>query len=97
MAFVTKWVLYRRTIIFTQVNRIYFGFFEWIGMDISIFNIPKFLKKFNNALILVFLIVVGHLGGNLTHGESYLFEYAPEPIKTVLISETKQKNLKRYH
>jgi len=62
----------------------------WI-FQFQFFNVPKFLKKFNNALILVFLIIVGHLGGNLTHGESYLFEYAPEPIKTILISETKQK------
>ena len=66
-------------------------FLSGLGWIFQFLNIPKFLKKFNNALILVFLIVVGHLGGNLTHGESYLFEYAPEPIKTVLISETKQK------
>ena len=58
-------------------------FLSGLGWIFQFLNIPKFLKKFNNALILVFLIVVGHLGGNLTHGKSYLFEYAPEPIKTV--------------
>ena len=62
----------------------------WV-FQFKFLNISKFLKKLNNALIIIFLIVVGHLGGNLTHGEDYLFEYAPEPIKTILISETKQK------
>jgi len=66
-------------------------FLSGLGWIFQFLNIPKFLKKLNNALILVFLIVVGHLGGNLTHGENYLFEYAPEPIKTILVSETKQK------
>ena len=66
-------------------------FLSGLGWIFQFIKIPKFLKKLNNALILVFLIVVGHLGGNLTHGESYLFEYAPEPIKTILVSETKQK------
>ena len=91
MAFVTKWILYRRTIILHKLTGFILVFLSGLGWIFQFLNIPKFLKKFNNALILVFLIVVGHLGGNLTHGESYLFEYAPEPIKTVLISETKQK------
>ena len=37
-----------------------------------------------NFLLLGMLFVEGHKGGNLTHGETYLTEYAPEPIKNLL-------------
>jgi hypothetical protein len=33
------------------------------------------------GLVLVMLFVTGHLGGNLTHGDTYLVEYAPTPIR----------------
>ncbi|MGI9552109.1 MAG: c-type cytochrome domain-containing protein [Aurantibacter sp.] len=37
-----------------------------------------------NVLLLGMLLVEGHKGGNLTHGESYLTEYAPESIQNIL-------------
>ncbi len=27
------------------------------------------------------LFLTGHLGGNLTHGETYLVQYAPKPVR----------------
>jgi mono/diheme cytochrome c family protein len=33
------------------------------------------------GLMAVMLIVTGHLGGSLTHGDTYLVEYAPAPIR----------------
>jgi hypothetical protein len=33
------------------------------------------------GLVLVMLFATGHLGGNLTHGDAYLVEYAPAPIR----------------
>ena len=33
------------------------------------------------AVILVLMFVTGHLGGNLTHGDTYLVQYAPGPIR----------------
>ena len=38
----------------------------------------------------VMMSVTGHLGGNLTHGETYLVQYAPKPIRRMigLSSET---------
>jgi hypothetical protein len=33
------------------------------------------------GLVFVMLFVTGHLGGNLTHGDTYLVEYAPAPIR----------------
>lgn len=36
------------------------------------------------AGMLALLTVTGHLGGNLTHGETYLVQYAPAPIQHLL-------------
>jgi uncharacterized membrane protein len=33
------------------------------------------------AATFVMLFITGHLGGNLTHGETYLVQYAPTPIR----------------
>lgn len=33
------------------------------------------------AVIFALMMVTGHLGGNLTHGETYLLQYAPKPIR----------------
>lgn len=43
-------------------------------------NIPKW------ALIILAtgtMIYTGHLGGNLTHGQTYLLEYAPNPVRSM--------------
>ena len=42
------------------------------------------------VLTFVMMSVTGHLGGNLTHGETYLVQYAPKPIRRLigLSSET---------
>ncbi|MEO1010183.1 MAG: c-type cytochrome domain-containing protein [Bacteroidota bacterium] len=37
-----------------------------------------------NIALLGLLFIEGHKGGNLTHGEDYLVEYAPEPIQRLL-------------
>ncbi len=33
------------------------------------------------AATFVMLFLTGHLGGNLTHGETYLVQYAPKPVR----------------
>ncbi|MEM8527319.1 MAG: DUF2231 domain-containing protein [Bacteroidota bacterium] len=40
-----------------------------------------------NVGVIVALSVVGHLGGNMTHGSDYLIENAPKPIKAMLGEE----------
>ena len=42
-------------------------------------NTPKI--QLNSALLVISLMVTGHLGGNLTHGEEYLIEVLPESIQ----------------
>lgn len=39
---------------------------------------------FPAAILMVFLATIaGHYGGNLTHGSTYLVEYAPQPIRSM--------------
>ena len=33
------------------------------------------------AVIVCLMVITGHLGGNLTHGDTYLVQYAPGPIR----------------
>jgi len=42
---------------------------------------PVFLPA--ATLLFVLISMVGHFGGNLTHGSTYLVEYAPGPVRTV--------------
>ncbi|MFC3879124.1 c-type cytochrome domain-containing protein [Algoriphagus namhaensis] len=45
------------------------------------------------SAIIVCISITGHLGGNLTHGEDYLFAYAPEPIQELFSSGEEQNAL----
>ena len=66
-------------------------FVAWV-IRLSFFKdfIPKNFKSFSNFVIIVILFITGHNGGNITHGENYLFEYAPDEIKNRFIED---KNL----
>ncbi len=35
------------------------------------------------SLLLVLVSITGHYGGNLTHGDTYLVEYAPQPMRSL--------------
>lgn len=66
---------------------------KWVGVfvfltSLSLFYLSKKFENINNTLlsglvllVLGSLIYTGHLGGNLTHGSTYLLEYAPNPIR----------------
>lgn len=41
-----------------------------------------------NGLMCCLLLFVGHLGGKLTHGPSYLFAYAPEAVRQMMLGPT---------
>jgi uncharacterized membrane protein len=36
-----------------------------------------------SILLLALVSITGHFGGNLTHGDTYLVEYAPQPIRAL--------------
>ena len=59
----------------TGIALVFFSALGWI-FNLKVFNIKTFLKKINNGLIVIFLFIVGHLGGTLTHGDNYLYEFA---------------------
>ena len=63
-------------------------FLAWI-IRLSFFKdfIPKKFKSFSNFAIIIILFITGHNGGNITHGENYLFEYAPEEIKNRFVED----------
>lgn len=50
---------------------------------VSVFNI-RFYREWGGMACLLLLAAVtmtGHYGGNLTHGSTYLVEYAPQPLR----------------
>ena len=46
---------------------------------------PNYAPVYLPAAVLMVLLasITGHYGGNLTHGSTYLVEYAPQPVRTV--------------
>ena len=66
-----------------QVSGILLVLFSGLGWFIRLrnFSFPSTIKKINNFIILGLLILVGHLGGSLTHGPYYLYEHVPESLK----------------
>ena len=72
---------------------------RWIGIAIVVLSfagwwIKKNSEKYSNTIhqianisLIVLLSTEGHLGGNLTHGEEYLFEYAPESVKNMMLDQ----------
>ena len=70
-------------------------FHRWLGITVVIGSILLCLIRFqlvkvNDRLFPILMIVImgmvgftGHLGGNLTHGEGYLTEYAPDFVRDI--------------
>lgn len=68
---------------------------KWSGVAVLVFSIICYLisKKQNEktkpiqwvliALATGAMIYTGHLGGNLTHGSTYLLEYAPNAVRSI--------------
>lgn len=52
---------------------------------------PKMVNNSITYLVLGLILVEGHLGGSLTHGEDYLLAYAPESLQN-LFGEEKTEN-----
>jgi len=46
-----------------------------------LWRINQKLRVASVAIILFLMVLTGHLGGNLTHGDTYLLEHAPRPIR----------------
>lgn len=72
---------------------------RWVGIAIVLLSFGGWWLKKNseqysnlvhqaaNIFLIALISYEGHLGGNLTHGEEYLFEYAPEGIRNMMLDE----------
>lgn len=66
---------------------------KWSGVTVLLFSlicyyiskkqikIPFYGKSILVTIVVFTIFYTGHLGGNLTHGSTYLLEYAPNPIR----------------
>ena len=69
---------------------------KWLGVSVIVISFISWLIKgrklqfkrlYTNiilGLVILLLLATGHLGGNLTHGEEYLFLYSPQIIKKMV-------------
>ena len=71
----------------TGIALVCLSFLGWL-FHLNLFNISILVKKINNSFIILFIFIVGHLGGSLTHGKDYLFRFSPEVVRTKLITKT---------
>lgn len=75
---------------------------RWIGIAIVVLALigwwikktpdkhSKSIHQSLNIILIIILVMEGHLGGNLTHGQAYLFEYAPERIRNIMLGEKEE-------
>lgn len=48
-----------------------------------LWQVDQKFRSVSVAIILFLMLLTGHLGGNLTHGDSYLLQYAPGTIRVL--------------
>ncbi len=72
------------------------GWHRWLGIGTSVLATVAWLMKSKRISIdpkyfagvlgatILGLTITGHLGGNLTHGEGYLYQYAPTIVQRIM-------------
>ncbi|TMU51052.1 c-type cytochrome domain-containing protein [Flagellimonas algicola] len=68
---------------------------KWVGVSVFVFSLgcyyiskkqlklPFYGKSLLIGLVVFAVFYTGHLGGNLTHGSTYLLEYAPNVVRNL--------------
>ncbi len=81
---------------------------RWLGIALVVLSfvgwwIKRHPKKYSpyiqngfNILVLGMLFYEGHQGGNMTHGKTYLTEYAPETLKGILGAKENSDSLPQF-
>ena len=75
---------------------------QWLGIALTVLSFillglrkvsysKKYILSGGFAGVLTLLIFTGHLGGNLTHGSTYLLQYAPNPVRSLAGLDPKVK------
>lgn len=73
------------------------GWHKWLGIALVITSFllwawfkwgkeQKMISTFLMAVVLLLITLTGHLGGTLTHGERYVYEHAPDFIRTQFLT-----------
>ncbi|MDC1056002.1 hypothetical protein OAQ07_00440 [Flavobacteriaceae bacterium] len=78
---------------YTGILLVFFSCLGWV-LRIKNINMPSLFMRINNLIVLFLLILVGHLGGSLTHGSDYLTKHAPDFISSK--QEYKNKLFEEY-
>ena len=78
---------------YTGILLVFFSCLGWV-LRIKNINMPSLFRRINNLIVLFLLILVGHLGGSLTHGSDYLTKHAPDFITSK--QEYKNKLFEEY-
>ncbi len=51
------------------------------------------ISQIGIVVLVILLSITGHLGGNLTHGHTYLTEYMPQPLKSLITSDLSEHDI----
>ena len=54
-------------------------------------NAYRKLQPLTGVVMLILVAITGHYGGNMTHGSTYLVEYAPAPLKRLAGMEVRER------
>ncbi len=78
---------------------------KWLGIGLTILTffgwllknrksrLPNSVFYFTLGLMILLITATGHLGGNLTHGSTYLLQYAPPLFQNVFGYQTDENNV----
>lgn len=70
-------------------HRLFGTVFAVLATGVALLRSSKFAGQYGplflpaSAVLLLLVFITGHYGGNLTHGSTYLVEYAPQPLRTI--------------
>jgi uncharacterized membrane protein len=68
-----------------------------VAAGVALLRVGRFAESYRplffpaSVVLLVLISITGHYGGNLTHGSTYLVEYAPQPLRSLAGLEAKHK------
>ena len=72
-----------------ELHRFYGTVVAAVAAMVALLRISHFSSSYKplffpaSLVLLVLVSITGHYGGNLTHGSTYLVEYAPQPLRSL--------------
>lgn len=73
-----------------ELHRLYGTVTAVVATGVALLRVGKFASSYKplffpaSIVLLVLVSITGHYGGNLTHGSTFLVEYAPQPIRSLV-------------